>query len=66
MYYNDEIKFKYYRNNDKTEGISSNHKRNGKGIKGLNIPQFQNSGQIIGANNLYPISQWGENSSQVT
>lgn len=56
----------YTRNNDKTDGISNNHRRNGKGINGLNIPQFQNSGQIIGANNLYPISQWGENSSQVT
>lgn len=56
----------YTRNNDNTEGISISTKRNGKGINGLHIPQFQNPGQIIGANYLHPINTWGENSNQVT
>ena len=56
----------YTRNNDKAEGITNVYKRVGKGLNGLYIPQFQNQGQITSANNLYPISQFGENSSHVT
>jgi len=56
----------YTRNNDKVDGVSASHSRNGTGINGLNIPQFQNQGQITNANTLYPITQFGENSSQVT
>jgi len=53
------------RKNDQNDCISHTAKRNGPGIEGLKMPQFDNSGRVTGSNATYPLSQWGENSQQV-
>ena len=56
----------YTRKNDKSDGVSKSHSRCGTGINGLQIPEFSHLGPIVGGNNLYPITQWGETSQYVT
>jgi hypothetical protein len=52
---------------DRTKNsITYSSKRTSPGLKGLFIPNFNNTASITSVNNFYPINQWGETSSQTT
>ena len=49
--------------NDLNRTILNKVDRTGPGEEGLYIPEFISSGRVI-SNNLYPINNWGNNSTQ--
>jgi hypothetical protein len=54
------------RPDDKTCNISATANRSEVGVMGLQIPQFDAEGLVVGHNNFYNINQWGDTSNHRT
>ena len=54
------------RSNDRSDHITATSARHAAGPEGIKIPQFDTAGKVTNSNSFYPVTQWGNSSSQRT